>query len=200
MKNYIFICVLFIFASVVYCQDKFEVKKIGFSIDIPNKWIKVSNDEIIENLNKYDFTDEQLDELLKANNADVSLGAFTKYDPKKVAGIIPTIKIRTQNNPTKNNKDFLRFVQLSAESGIKALDNFKIVDAPKSVIISEKQVVKFSVQFTLKNAGKEYEIISKSYYIPKNNYFISLNFIEQIGKEDNSELFEELVKSIKLIN
>ena len=181
-----------------YCQEKLELKKLGFSMDVPKDWISINEDAIIKNLNRYDFTDKQLNELLKSNNSAVNISSYTKYDPKKHKGIIPTIKIRTIFNPTKNSADFLKYVEASNESGKKALDNFKFIEKPIIIKISNQDVVKFSLKFSLKNAGDIYEIVSNSYYIPKNGYYISLNFIEQIGKENNKQLFEKLIKSIQL--
>lgn len=181
-----------------YCQEKLELKKLGFSMDLPKDWISINEDEIIKNLNKYDFTDKQLNELLKSNNSAVNISSYTKYDPKKHKGIIPTIKIRTISNPTKNSADFLKYVEASNESAKKALDNFRFVEKPSIIKISNQDVVKFSVKFSLKNAGAIYEIISNSYYIPKKGYYISLNFIEQMGKENNEQFFEKLIKSIQL--
>ena len=194
--------VLFIFTTLFngYSQKRFEAKKLGFSIDVPKDWITVENEEILKNLNSYDFTQEKLDELLKSNNSSVNLASFTKYDSKKVSGIIPTIKIRTNKNETNNSLDFLKFVSNSTESAKKSLSNFKFIDNPVIIKISNLDVIKFSVQFTLNNGGKEYEIVSNSYYIPKNGYYISLNFIEEFNKEDNKLFFEELIKSIVLTN
>ena len=54
------------------------------------------------------------------------------------------------------------------------------------------------IKGTLDNNGKEYEIVSHSYYILLKGYFISLNFIEQVGKEENSKLFDEIFQSIQI--
>lgn len=199
MRHLIFL-VTILFFSKGFCQDRFKVKNIGFSINVPEYWISMENEAILKNLNQYDFTEKQMGELLKSNNSAVDLATYTKYDPKKYRGIIPTIKIRIHNNQTDNIKDFLTVIEKSTESTKKALTNFRFINHPTIVEISKHKVVQFSVQFSLKNGGVDYEIISKSYYIPKKGHFISLNFIEEIGKEDNQLLFEELIKSIQLIN
>lgn len=167
-------------------------------MDLPEGWIVMNNDEVVKNLNKYDLTDEQLKRILKSNSAAVNISSYTKYNPKKHLGIIPTIKINTISNPTKSSSDFLKYVNASSENGKKTLDNFEFAEKPCLVKISNQDVVKFSIKFTLKNAGAVYEILSKSYYIPKDGYYISLNFIEQIGKEDNEKFFEKLIQSIQL--
>lgn len=191
---------IFFFFGVLnfYSQERIEIKKLGFSMDVPNDWISVNNDDILKNLDNYELTDDQLEELLKKNNSSFNISTYTKYDSRKYSGIIPTIKIRTILNESKDSKDFLKFVQDSNESAKKALTNFRFVDNPTIVQISNNDVVKFSVQFLLKNQGKEYEIKSNSYYILRKGYYISLNFIEEVGKEDNNNLFEKLIKSIAL--
>jgi len=167
-------------------------------MNVPKDWISVNDETIIENLNRFDFTDEQLNSLLRFNNSAINISSYTKYDLKKHAGIIPTIKIRTLTNPAKNSSDFLKFVEVSIESSKKVYENFAIVEKPRVINITNQDVVMFSVKFTLSNAGTVYEIGSKSYYIPKDGYYISLNFIEQIGKEDNEKFFEKLIQSIQL--
>lgn len=193
--------ILFFFGIVnSYSQERLEIKKLGFSMDVPKSWISLNNDEILKNLDNFDFTDEQLEELLKSNNSSFNISTYTKYDPKKYNGIIPTIKIRTILNQTKDSKEFLKFVQDSNESAKKTYTNFRFIDNPSIVQISNKDVVKFSVQFLLKNQGKDYEIKSNSYYILRKGYYISLNFIEEVGKENNNSFFEKLIQSIKLTN
>lgn len=194
LLNLIFL--LIVFNS--YCQEKLDIKRIGFSIDIPKNWTTIPNDEILKNLNNFEFTDEQMDHLFKTNNSTVNLATFVKYDPKTHAGIIPTIKIRTRESKVTNLQDFLKQIQNSNEELKKTLDDFKFIDNPTLVELSRKKVVKFSVQFHLKKDGHIFTICSRSYYIPKNGYYISLNFIEEIGKEDNSLLFENLIKTISL--
>ena len=200
MRAYFVLLMSILVFAKGFCQARFEVKNIGFSIEVPENWIPMENEAILKNLNQYDFTEKQMEELLKSNNSAVDLATYTKYDPKKYKGIIPTIKIRTHINQTDNMKDFVGIIEKSAESTKKALTNFRFINRPVITEISKHKAVQFSVQFTLKNGSVDYEIISRTYYIPKKGYFISLNFIEEVGKEDNQLLFEELIKSVQLIN
>lgn len=200
MRKYLIVLITVLSISSGFCQGRFEVKKIGFSIDVPENWISMENEAILKNLNQYDFTDKQIEELLKSNNSAVDLATYTKYDPKKHRGIIPTIKIRTHSNQTDNINDFKTVIEKSTENVKKALTNFRFINPPVITEIAKQKAVQFSAQFTLKNGGVDYEIISKTYYIPKKGYFISLNFIEEVGKEDNQLLFETLIKCIQLTN
>jgi hypothetical protein len=200
MKSNLLVVLFFFGVLNFYAQDRLEIKKLGFSMDVPKNWISINNDEILKNLDNFDFTDKQLEDLLKFNNSSFNISTYTKYDVKKYNGIIPTIKIRTILNQSKNSKDFLKFVQDSNESAKETYTNFRFIDNPTIVRISNNDIIKFSVQFLLKNHGKEYEIKSNSYYILRKGYYISLNFIEEVGKENNNSLFEKLIQSIKLTN
>lgn len=105
MRKIILTLISFIIFSNFYAQEKLEIKRIGFSIDIPQKWIFTSNEEVLKNLDNYNFTDKQLETLLKSTNASIGLATLVKYDPKTYPGIIPTIKIRTQEVKTKTFKN-----------------------------------------------------------------------------------------------
>jgi hypothetical protein len=179
-------------------QEKFEIKGLGFSMDAPKDWIEMKNEEVLKNLDKYDLTTQQLKELLASNNSAASLATYTKYDPKKHAGIIPTIKINTRETDSKTIESFLKAVEGSTKEAMKTLENFRFTENPTAVKISNKDALKFTVRFTMKNGDRQYEIVSHSYYILLKGYFISLNFIEQSGKEDNGKLFDEVFQSIQI--
>lgn len=198
MKKLHFFFFVLLSVSQAISQERLDLKKIGFSMDLPNGWFTLKNDEVISNLEKFDLTDEQLKNLLKNESAAVTLLYSTKYNPKKYSGIIPTIKIRTIENKIKEIKTFLEAIKSSNDDIKKSLDNFKVTEV-SAVKISTADAVKLTVEFTMKVAGKDLPIISHSYYILRNGYYISLNFIEEIGKEDNSKLFEDLINSVKII-
>lgn len=193
MKKILLICMFLSFCKAI-CQERFELTKMGFSMNSPEGWYEMKNEEILKNLEEYDLTDEQLQELLKTNSKQ--LVTYTKYNPKKVAGIIPTIKVRTMVTQSKTIESFKKETELSTKDAMKVFDNFRFIEKPIAVKVSGKDALKFAVQFTMKNNGNEYEIVSNSYYILLNGYYVSLNFIEQVGKEDNSKLFDEIFQSI----
>jgi hypothetical protein len=195
MKKIFIICTFFCFFQVI-SQEKFEIKKIGFSMNSPHGWHVIKDEEALKNLEQYDLTDEQLDLLLKTNTKQ--LITYSKYDPKRVVGIIPTIKVRTMQTKSNSIESFIKEVQSSTEVALKIFEDFRFTQQPIPINVSGKKAVKFDVQFTMKNNEKEYEIVSHSYYILLKGYFISLNFIEQVGKEENSKLFDEIFQSIQI--
>ena len=195
MKKIFIICTFFCFFQVI-SQEKFEIKKIGFSMNSPQGWHVIKDEEALKNLEQYDLTDEQLDLLLKTNTKQ--LITYSKYDPKRVVGIIPTIKVRTMETKSNSIESFIKEVQSSTEDALKIFEDFRFTQQPIPINFSGKKAVKFDVQFTMKNNGKEYKIVSHSYYILLKGYFISLNFIEEVGKEENSKLFDEIFQSIQI--
>lgn len=182
----------------IYSQERFEVKNIGFSIQEPKDWEIVEEQDILENIKKFDFNNKQLNDLISSGG--LNLVTFTKYNPKKYSGIIPTIKIRVLKTNAKNSEDLLKSIELSNAEAKKVLDDFAFSKKPTVIKISNNDAVAFSVNFKLKKNEKEYKINSDSFYILRKGYYISINFIEQLGKEDNSKLFEILTESIILEN
>lgn len=193
-KGIVIAIILFVFQG--FCQEKFEIRNLGFSMNAPKDWLEVKNEAVLENLERFDLTEDQKDKLLKSNSSD--LIAYMKYDTKKYSGIVPTVKIRTLPTNSKTIAAFSKEIENLTEEVGGILDNFRFSKKPVAVKVSDKDALDFEVQFTMKTGGKEYNIISHSYYILFKGYFISLNFIEQLGKEDNTKLFEELFQSIEI--
>lgn len=194
MKSLLFLLLLPIFS--VFGQDRFEVKNINFSIQVPHGWTVLEEKEVLENVKKFDFKTKQLNELISSDRDGLNLVTYTKYNPKTYAGIIPTVKIRILKTNAKNIESFLKSVEMSNAEAKKVLDNFTFSKKPSVVKVSKNEAVSFSVNFKLKKGSNEYKINSDSYYILRKGYYISINFIEQLGKEDNSELFKTLIESI----
>ncbi|WP_306567074.1 hypothetical protein [Flavobacterium lindanitolerans] len=194
MKSLLFLF-LFPFFSV-FGQERFEVKNINFSVQVPESWTILEGKEILENVKKFDFNTKQLKELISSDSDGVNLVTYTKYNPKTYTGIIPTIKIRMVKTNAKNIGSFLKSIEMSNTEAEKVFGNFTFTKKPSVVKVSKDNAVSFAVNFKLKKGSNEYKINSDSYYILRKGYYISINFIEQLGKEDNSELFKTLIGSI----
>ena len=190
--------IVLVFVNTVYSQEKFEVEKMNFSIEKPENWLIFENEEVLKNLEEFDFSKENLDDLIKSSANGIDLVTFLKYDPNIYVGIIPTIKIRSYKTTSKILDSLSVEVNKFLQQGKIPLDNFKIKDSLEVVKILNFNVIKFSVLFTLKRGEKKHEILSKSYYILKDGYFISTNFIEEIDKENNNVFFEALINSIAI--
>lgn len=194
MAKYIFILLF----HTIYSQEKFEVKNIGFSIDVPENWIILENKDVLENLNNYDLNDETKRDFFLSSNKATELVTYSKYNPEQYKGIIPTIKIRIKELKSDYYVDFLKFVEESNLKVKEQLHNFSYIEKPKIITISNREVVQFSTLFSMFQNKKEFTIIAYSYYILKEGYYISINFIEEYKKEDNYHLFQNLIHSVEL--
>ena len=179
-------------------QERFEVKQIGFSMDAPVNWLEVENKEVLQNLENFDFTEEERNKLLSSNNSANEIVTYYKYHPSKFNGIIPTVKIRTRNVNSKTLTEFIKLIENSNVQVSKTLKNFEYQKKPEIIILSGKQIISFTIKFTLSHDGKECPIVSYSYYVLKNGYYISINFIEDYTTENNFEFFQSILNSIQL--
>lgn len=180
-------------------QDRFESKEYGFSIAIPSEWIAASNNDILENLKKMDVSDENLVKMINDHNGSLLLTSFYKYDPKTTAGLIPTIQVNVRANPTPTFDYFESMIVQSAEGFKNHFKDFTYAEEPTVIEVGGMKAVYFIGKFSMPTQnGQTLKVRSRTYAVPKGSYFFQMNFTDGQTKEDCSELFETLVKSIKI--
>lgn len=185
--------------NVAFCQKRFENKQYGFSIEEPHNWQIANNDETLKNLDKYDLTDEAVQELLKKNKGSILLTSFYKYEAHKHAGLIPTIKINMRENPIREFAAFKSMVGQSSKGFVTVFPDFTYIQEPTEIEISGIKSVFFSGKYTMKaQNGTEMKIKSRTCAIPYGNYFFQVNFIDGQTKDDCTAEFDALVKTIKI--
>lgn len=197
MRN-LLLCCCFIIPVLLHSQERFDLKQIGFSMDVPVNWLEVENKEVLQNLENFDFTEEEKKKLLSSNNSANEIVTYYKYHPSKFNGVIPTVKIRTRSVNSKTLTEFTKLIENSNVQVSKTLKNFEYQNKPEIITLSGKQIISFTIKFTLSHNGKECPIVSHSYYILKDGYYISVNFIEDYTTENNFEFFQSIVNSIQL--
>jgi hypothetical protein len=187
--------------TLLWGQKTFENKKFGFSMQEPKDWIVATNEELKKNLEKFDVTDENLAGMMKTDKGSILLNAFYKYEVAKKAGLIPKIQIDIRPRTTKDFQRFKTSITRSTESFKKYLENYEFIQEPKEIVISGIRSVVFIGKFTMKTQyGQEMKARARVYAIPYKNYFFQVNLVDGQVEEDNSELFDELVKTIKIGN
>ena len=200
MKKIYYFLLLLCVATHTSAQDRLEFKQLGFAIDAPKDWFKAQEDGLEQNLSKHDLTYEQRAAIIESLNAASKLVTYYKYDLKKTEGIIPTINIVIRVTNAKSFLGFKTHIDKSINEMKKLLQNFEASE-PKVLEIDNSKLWTISTNYDYKNAkGTTVKINTKVIYIYKGEYYITINFIEDKGKEDNSELFEATIKSIKLTN
>lgn len=202
MKKIISVISLFLFStSMLWGQQTFENKKIGFAMQEPKGWIVASNEELKKNIELLDLSEELLEQAAKTGKSTILLTAYYKYKASKTKGVNPKIQVDIR---PKNTKDFQQFkfsITQSAESLKKYFENYEFIEEPNEIEISGIKSIGFVGKFTMKTQnGQELKVRARIYAIPYKSYFFQVNLVDDELGEDNSKLFDELVKTIKIGN
>jgi hypothetical protein len=202
MKKIIILSILaFILISATLHKDVFKNIQYGFSMQKPDKWIEADNKEILKNLEKIVLTDEELDKFISDHQGSVLLTSYYKYDPKSVSGLIPTIQVNVRQNPTTNYQQFKNVMTQSAYDMKNFLKDFEFETEPQTMEISGIKSIYFIGNFSLETQTREsIKVRSRTYAIPYKNYFFQVNLTDGQKKEKCDELFESIIKTIKVGN
>ena len=197
MKNIKLILILLI-ANTCLGQNTFKNESLGFNVEQPEKWIVAKNGESVENIKKQIKLDtETLNKLLEQNKGTIQVVTFYKYPIETTPGIIPTIKVNLRKNNSKTFDEFKKVIEESF-SGIKnVFPDFKYLSNPVKTKISGLDCVKAVCAYTLKAKNGEEKVTITVYAVPIKNQFYQITFMDS-EKEDNTELYNELAKTIEI--
>ena len=194
------ITLILISATLVFGQAVFTNKKIGFSMQEPKNWFVITNEQLKENLQNFEIPEKVLAESAKTSKTTVLLTAYVKYESRKNSELNPKIQIDIRPNPTKDFQKFESSVIRNAEVVGKAFENFEFIQKPSETVVSGIKSMFFIGKFSIKTQGngRELKVRVRVYAIPYKNYFFQVNFVDGQIEEDNSKLFDELLKTIKI--
>jgi hypothetical protein len=197
LTSYIF--TLFVFANSLFSQEIFTNKQYGFSMEKPTDWIEADNTVILENLEKLVLTEQNLEKFLNDHRGSVLLTSYHKYNQKKHAGLIPTIQVNVRTNGARNFDQFKSVMVQSANSFKNHFEDFEFDVAPTVIDIYGIKSIYFVGKFSMKlQNGIMMKVRSRTYAIPSGSYFFQLNFTDGQDTEDNSVLFDSLLKTVKI--
>ena len=167
----------------------------------PRNWKYAGTDESTKNLKEVKFTDEQLKIIANSNKGVISQISYYKYDMDTMTGFIPTVKITVRLNPANNFEEFKKIMIASANRVKSTLNSFEYVDDFKTVKLSDHSSIYYSCRYSITPVSSDKFIVrTKCYDIPIGHYFVSIKFMDNESTEDCSELFNELIKSISIID
>ena len=201
MKKLIFLVVILnlFLITTGSAQEIFKEEKYGFSIEKPSDWIEAANMDLLDNLSKFELDDEKLAKFVKDHNGSVLLTSFYKYNPKIHAGLIPTIQVNVRLNGTRNFEEFKNLITQSANSFKQYFDDFKFESEPEVIEIDGVKSVYFVGSFSMETQkGEVMKVRSRTYAIPHGKYFFQLNFTDGKEKENNAELFDRLIQTVRI--
>ena len=196
----IVLCLLFLVClfNYVVAQERLT-SPTGISIVHPDKWKLASKDDFADSVKKLDFTEEQLERLLKSNGSLLIWG-FLKYDPKGHPGIIPTIQIRMLSNPTTSFESFTKAYKGLRERDKDLFQNLKIESPIKEDWIGAQRALSLTFAYELYKGGLTFDVRTRAFAVPVGKHFFQITFIDDPTTEDCQKEFDEIVKSIRIEN
>jgi len=180
------------------CGETNEKPKTAFHIDKPEGWVANPNQKLKDNLDQLDMDDAKVKEMIQSNKGMIMLCAYTKYDPKKEGGLMPTIQVNMAKNPSSDYNDFKSDMLKSSEQMESMFEEFHFLDGPKEVTIDGHKAFFFQSEFNLgQDESGPVKVRSWTYSIPVGDHFYQINFSDLEG-DDCSELFKKILASIKV--
>ncbi len=194
------LCLLWcVFAfSVVSAQERFEDKDVGFSMERPANWQAAQPGEVLANARtKLVMNPRVLNQLLEENKGVVEVVTFLKYPISSRNGVIPTIKVNLRNIPEMPTYRFKESIVDSFRSLKSTFPDFTFVKEPEAVEVDGFYTVYAVCSYTLKTLKGNEKVNVWVYALKRKHNFVQVTFMDG-EKEDNSEMFERLAKTIRL--
>ena len=187
--------------TTVLAQERFINDAYSFSMLKPMGWVERQNTELINNLKRYEIGSKTLNDLIKQHQKTVALASYYKYDTQTHAGLIPTVNVLVRQNQTQTFDNFMSMITQSANGMKQMFKDMEYIKKPEVLIIDGVKSVYFVNKFTMKLAdGTSIKVRSRTYAIPRKEYFFQINFIDGSDSEDCNAEYDKLEKSIKLKN
>jgi hypothetical protein len=179
----------------------FTSSEFGFSMLEPTGWTLTEKRILDENLKQFEFTGA-VDRFVTEDN--ILLFAFTKYVPNSRRGLNPKIEARVIATGLQRSLSFEEF----RPAIIRAFQTLRSNHGSYSYLVEPTPIDVFGAKgvyqisrFTMRTRERtEYYVRSRTYAIPYKTYYFQISFVDEVGGEDCSALFDELVKSIKIGN
>jgi hypothetical protein len=166
----------------------------------PKGWFTAEKKVLDESLMQMELSDATLEKILKDD--DVLLFAFTKYAPNSKPGLNPKIEARVISNGLNRPLTFNEFKPaiIRAFQTLKGdLSAYSYIQEPATIDLTGAKGVYQISKFKMRTKERtEYDVRSRTYAIPYKTYFFQISFVDEVGGEDCSAVFDELVRSIKI--
>lgn len=203
----IIVAVVFIAVSVVTTAaqaSNLSFREYGLTFARPNGWFEVERKVLDDSVSQLELSSSGREKLKKDDNEATLLALFTRYVPDTRRGINPKIEVRVVPTGTSKPLSFENFQSAyNAASGPQAEGrmSYSFLQEPTVIeVVGGKGVFQIT-RFTIRtNNRTEYYIRSRTLAIPHNNYYFLIGVVDELGGDDLTTVFDELVKSIKIGN
>lgn len=199
-----FVLIVFFSIWTIFSKNENRAKDTqstinSFYMDKPDNWQSQTASAVYDNVSNFELSDNEIGELMKAHNGAIPLAIYTKYKIEEHEGTIPTIQINLISNKSNDFTEFKQSFIQSFKEFEDYFDNLEYIDQPQEIEISGIKSVYIKTKFDMPlKDGQVINVRSWTYGIPKGSYFYQINFSDAFEKDDNSDLYENLIKSIKI--
>ncbi len=177
--------------------SRVEVPGLGLSYAIPAGWFSTPLN-FDANLKKTGLSTAERQRILASGPRGTPLSSFQKYDPKKTAGLIPTINVIALPFGSKDPKQVLGAMKASTDAGGKTLADFAYVVEPRWVKVAGVDAVELVVTFGMPMPdGTKEAVRARSLAIPAAEGLIQVSFTEP-ASEKNDAVYRTFEQSITL--
>jgi hypothetical protein len=192
---------LFTLAVAAFATGQERVSSpLGFSMQQPTAWNGIDKGMLDENVRKLDLTDEARAKMVSSTNNSVVVMAFTKYDPTKKPGVIPTIQVRMLPNPVPDFPTFMEAIVRNMSPGKVPFESYEFIEQPKEISLSGFRTVNIHSRYVLHTQdGQTLNVRTRIYAVPYGKQFFQITFMDDPKDEDCTMEFDALVKTIKLV-
>ncbi len=169
----------------------------GLSFEKPPYWFEGDIEARKASLNRFTFDSGDRAKLMANDKSSGIVAIFYRDDPKKTPGIIPTIQIILR--PLGANVSFDQFKKaISDPKRMAALEEFIYLGDAATTEISGVRSVLLNATFKLRRDDRVYPIRSRTYAIPRANYFIQISMSDEDDKDWTEKEFTTFISSLKI--
>ncbi len=175
-------------------NDEYVIASVGVKFTAPKGWHLNASNFSKENLEALRPSNAGLNELLKKRTPVAKL-IFTKY-PVDYPSLNPTLQAH------EREVSFSAMQVLDeALKQMSALDSFKVIEAPRALVLEGRDVATCRVTFKLTKGDETYEVEARSLVISHQDHVVSLGFSGLTQGKDRSEAeYQAFLKSLTAIN
>lgn len=184
-------------AQEVRAGEKVLSEALGFSIELPEGWIRMSADSFYKNLGRVRFNDEEFQKAL-AKHASVPALVATKH-PEPYEDINPSIKLNVRpygNLPSKEPLEIISFIVVPLKRVFKDL---KVVTGPERVLVNGQNAAHLVVEYTLQSEAGDFPTASELWIVPTQHFFFMIGVGYKQGETADAEVATTAVRSFNLL-
>lgn len=171
----------------------------GLSFEKPPNWIEGSLETRTASISRFTFNKEDRARLLANEKSSGVVAVFYRDDPKVTPGIIPTIQVILRPKGAKMSFDQFRKAVLDPKI-MAVLEEFTFLGDATTIEVSGVNAVQFNATFKVRRGEKAYAIRSRTYAIPRADYFIQISMSDEDDDGWTEKEFTNFISSVRIVD